>query len=59
MTIEHERDIEALRAIGQIVARCLQTLGGAMRPGMTTAELDAIAERFLAEHGAKIGRAHV
>jgi len=52
MTIEHERDIEALRAIGQIVARCLQTLGGAMRPGMTTAELDAIAERFLAEHGA-------
>jgi methionyl aminopeptidase len=52
MTIEHEHDIEALRAIGQIVARCMQTMAAAMRPGMTTAELDLIGERFLAEHGA-------
>ncbi len=52
MTVEHERDIEALRVIGRIVARCMRLMADSMRPGMTTAELDRIAERFLAEHGA-------
>jgi methionyl aminopeptidase len=52
MTIDHERDIEALRVIGQIVARCLRHMAQAMRPGMTTAELDEIGARFLTEHGA-------
>jgi methionyl aminopeptidase len=52
MTIVDEGDIAALRVIGQIVARCLKLMAESMRPGMTTAELDAIGERYLAEQGA-------
>ncbi len=52
MTIEHESDLEALRSIGQIVARCMKVMAESMRPGMTTAELDEIGQRYLSEHGA-------
>jgi methionyl aminopeptidase len=52
VTIEHERDIEALKRIGRIVATCLKQMGGALEPGMTTAELDGLGAAFLAEHGA-------
>src|SRR5690606_25914646 len=42
-----------LRRIGRLVADCLQLMGRSLEPGMTTAELDAIGERFLAAHGAR------
>ena len=53
MTIENDSDIEGLQRIGRVVATCLQRMGAAIEPGMTTAELDAIGEAFLAEHGAE------
>ena len=53
MTIESESDIEALKRIGRIVATCLKQMGEALEPGMTTAELDAIGDAFLARHGAE------
>lgn len=53
MTIESGSDIEALQRIGGIVARVREAMLAAARPGMTTAELDAIGERMLAEAGAK------
>ena len=53
MTIETEKDVAALKRIGRIVARCLLEMKAALRPGMTTAELDAIGERFLLAHGAR------
>lgn len=52
MTIETEADVIALRVVGRVVASCMQTMAGAMRAGMTTRELDAIGEDFLARHGA-------
>lgn len=52
MTIVDDGDIAALQTIGQIVARCLQHMAKSMRPGMTTAELDDLGTRYLAEHGA-------
>jgi methionyl aminopeptidase len=53
MSINSEKDLEALRKIGRIVARCLQYMQSRLEPGMTTAELDAIGGHFLASHGAR------
>lgn len=53
MTIDSDDDIEALRRIGGIVARTLQLMQEAARPGMTTAELDALGAAELARHGAR------
>jgi methionyl aminopeptidase len=39
--------IEAMAAAGQIQARCLRMLRAKCRPGVTTAELDQAAERFI------------
>jgi len=53
MSIETEKDLIALRKIGRIVANCLQAMGRALEPGMTTAELDGIGRKFLEFHGAR------
>lgn len=53
MTIESQSDIEALQRIGRIVAQVRDTMLALARPGMTTAELDAVGERLLAEAGAQ------
>lgn len=53
MTIENENDLEALKAIGQIVARTLKAMGAALEPGMTTRELDAIGAAMLEREGAR------
>ena len=42
-----------MRAIGRIVRAALDRTAAAVRPGITTAELDAIGARVLAEHGAE------
>lgn len=53
MSINSEKDLEGLRRIGRIVARCLQHMQSKLEPGMTTAELDEIGGQFLAAHGAR------
>jgi methionyl aminopeptidase len=53
MTITTEEELERLKAIGRIVARTLEAMAAALRPGITTAELDAIGARLLAEAGAR------
>src|SRR4051812_7991574 len=53
MSIESEADLIALKKIGRIVANCLQTMGSALEPGMTTRELDEIGRKFLDFHGAR------
>lgn len=53
MTIETQDDIDGLKRIGAIVARILQRMLDAAEPGMTTAELDAIGAKLLAEAGAR------
>ena len=44
--------IEAMAAAGEIQARCLRMLRSKCRPGVTTAELDQAAERFISSQGA-------
>jgi methionyl aminopeptidase len=44
--------IEEMAAAGAIQARCLKMLASKCRPGVTTAELDQAAERFIRSQGA-------
>lgn len=53
MTIESQSDIDALQRIGRIVSFTLHKMLDSIEPGMTTAELDAIGARLLAEFGAR------
>ena len=46
-------EIQRMRASNRIVARALDVLGQAVKPGVTTRELDHIAEDFLLHEGAK------
>ena len=52
IVLKSERDIAHMRQAGRIVARALQALREAVRPGITTAELDAIAEDIIASEKA-------
>jgi methionyl aminopeptidase len=53
MTISNDDELLKLQAIGRIIADTLKAMGAAVRPGMTTAELDDIGRRLLAEAGAR------
>ena len=52
MTITTEEQLDKLKAIGRICAVAREAMAAAMRPGMTTLELDEIGAKILAEHGA-------
>jgi len=51
--VEQKDTIEGVRAAAQVVARALREMGRAVRPGITTAELDRIAEQVIRDHGAR------
>lgn len=53
MTITTDEQLERLKAIGRICAVTRDAMAAAMRPGMTTLELDEIGAKLLAEHGAQ------
>ena len=53
MSIRTQRELEQLRAIGRIVREALDGTAAAVRPGITTGELDQIGARILAERGAE------
>ena len=44
-------EIEAMKAAGELSARVLREVGAHCKPGVTTLELDEIAETFIREHG--------
>ena len=44
-------EIERIRTSAQLVARTLEMLGREVRPGVTTGELDKLAETFIRDHG--------
>ncbi|MGX8178726.1 type I methionyl aminopeptidase [Exiguobacterium sp. RIT452] len=46
------REIDIMRKAGQIVARTHKELKAHIRPGITTGQLDAIAERYIRSQGA-------
>jgi methionyl aminopeptidase len=45
-------EIEKMAAAGDILVRCLSLLEAKVRPGVTTADLDAAAEKFIRSQGA-------
>jgi methionyl aminopeptidase len=47
-------EIAKIAAAGEILVRALQLLEGKIRPGVTTAELDKAAERFIRSQGAEL-----
>lgn len=52
ITIKSDREIELMREAGRIVAQCHEELRKALRPGISTLELDGIAEDFITGKGA-------
>ncbi len=53
MTIQREDELESLRAAGRVVALALDAMEAQVRAGITTLELDAVAERVFDRHGAR------
>ena len=53
MSIETEAELEGLRRAGRVVAEVLRELRRRVQPGVTTAELDRVAGRVFARHGAR------
>ncbi len=51
--VRQQDRIEGVRAAAQVVARALSEMGRAVRPGITTGELDRIAEAVIRDHGAR------
>jgi methionyl aminopeptidase len=53
MSIKSQLEFEKLRIIGKIVRKALDEMAEAVRPGVTTAELDEIGVKVLAVDGAE------
>jgi methionyl aminopeptidase len=52
VVIKSDQELETMRAAGRINALALQAVREAIRPGVTTGELDKIAESLIRDHGA-------
>ncbi|MHB1572255.1 MAG: type I methionyl aminopeptidase [Solirubrobacteraceae bacterium] len=55
MSIETEEELRALRAAGRVVAEALRAMRRAVRPGVTTSELDEVGAEVFRHHGARSG----
>ncbi|MGI5849045.1 MAG: type I methionyl aminopeptidase [Christensenellales bacterium] len=50
--LKSDREIEFMKAAGKIAAEALHLVGEAIRPGVTTNELDSVAKRYIEKSGA-------
>lgn len=53
IVLKSQDEIKRMREAGRITARVLQAITEAAKPGVTTAELNFIAEHILEKHGAR------
>jgi methionyl aminopeptidase len=53
MSIKSQAELKKLQVIGKIVRLTLEEMAAAVRPGVTTAELDSVGAAVLARHGAE------
>ena len=53
MTIKSESDLASMRAVGKLVGQALQEMKAALRPGMTTEQLDDVGAAFMRRRGAR------
>ena len=44
MTVRSQSDLEALQRVGRLVGEALEHMTAAVRPGITTGELDRLGE---------------
>ena len=51
VTIKSEREIELMRKAGEILARTHEELAAAIRPGMTTMDIDRLGEKIIRGFG--------
>jgi methionyl aminopeptidase len=51
--VKSDREVELIRESCRIVAEVIRLLGSAVRPGVTTAELDRMAEEYIRAQGAR------
>ena len=59
MSIESQKDLEGLKRAGRIVRMIIRAMEKALRPGITTGELDEIGGRVMREQGARSAPAMV
>lgn len=52
IVIKSSRELELMREAGRIAALALREVGRAVEPGVTTRELEEIAEKFMGQYGA-------
>ena len=55
MSVDTPEELEGLRRVGRVVAETIAAVRAAAVPGVTTAELDAVAEAVFDRHGARSG----
>jgi len=53
VSITGPEELEAMRAVGKIVRMVIEAMMAQARPGVTTAELDAVGAAVMREHGAQ------
>ncbi len=53
ITVKTPREIELMREVGRVVAGILENVGKYVKPGVTTEELDKIAEDYVLSQNAK------
>jgi methionyl aminopeptidase len=51
--VRSREEVEAIRAAARVVADCLRRVGEAIRAGVTTGELDGIADDYIRERGGR------
>lgn len=52
INIKSEREIELMHEAGKLLAACQKEIAKLIKPGVTTLEIDAFVEKYLADHGA-------
>ena len=55
MSIDSPDELAGLRAAGRVVAEAIREMARRVRPGVSTGELDEVAARVFARHGARSG----
>lgn len=51
VTIKSPREIELMRKAGEILAKTHEELHAALRPGMSTLDIDRLGEKIIRSHG--------
>jgi len=52
IVIKNKKELDLMREAGRLNARVLAAVRGKIRPGVTTADLDAVAEEVITKNGA-------